>query len=197
MQPRLQHDLTKSNERGVAATLYDHIMVAPNALAREHCQRLIDRFEASAEIETCQREGAYSFTQLHLTSAWPDEHQQLMPIFVSHLRKYQERTQATYWPPTIAFENLRMKRYLPDGRDGFPPHVDVMTQSAARRFMTAILYLNAPDGGETVFPHLDLSISPETGKLLAFPPLWLFPHAGLPPRSEPKYILHTYLCYAA
>jgi hypothetical protein len=27
-----------------------------------------------------------------------------------------------------------------------------------------------------------------------FPPLWLFPHQGLPPRDAPQYILHTYLC---
>ena len=41
------------------------------------------------------------------------------------------------------------------------------------------------------------ALSPEPGKLIAFPPLWMFPHAGLPPRSTPKYILHTYLCYPA
>jgi hypothetical protein len=63
--------------------------------------------------------------------------------------------------------------------------------------MTAMIYLNAPGGGETVFPNLGLSIQPEAGKLLAFPPIWLFPHAGLPPLGGPKYILHTYLCYPA
>jgi hypothetical protein len=93
------------------------------------------------------------------------------------------------------FEHLRLKRYLPNGRDSFSLHVDVMEQAAARRFMTAILYLNAVEGGQTVFPGLDVAIAPAPGKLVAFPPLWLFPHAGLPPRSDPKYILHTYLCY--
>ena len=88
-----------------------------------------------------------------------------------------------------------MKRYLPNGRDFFPLHVDVMGQAASRRFMTAIIYLNAPAGGETVFPNLDISVAPEPGKLLAFPPIWLFPHAGRPPQSSSKYILHTYLCY--
>ena len=74
-----------------------------------------------------------------------------------------------------------MKRYLPNGRDFFPLHVDVMGQVASRRFMTAFIYLNTPAGGETVFPNLDISVAPEPGKLLAFPPIWLFPHAGLPP----------------
>ncbi len=98
-------------------------------------------------------------------------------------------------PPKFCFEQLRMKRYLPNGRDHFPLHVDIMGQVAARRFMTAFIYLNGTAGGETVFPNLDISIAPEPGKLIAFPPLWLFPHAGLPPQSSPKYIQHTYLCY--
>jgi len=68
---------------------------------------------------------------------------------------------------------------------------------SARRFMTAMIYLNAPDGGETVFPNLGLSITPQPGRLIVFPPLWLFPHAGLPPLTRPKYILHTYLCYGS
>ena len=88
-----------------------------------------------------------------------------------------------------------MKRYLPNGHDSFPLHVDVMDHAAARRFMTAIIYLNTPVGGETVFPGLDIAVAPEPGKLVAFPPIWLFPHAGLPPQSRAKYILHTYLCY--
>jgi hypothetical protein len=88
-----------------------------------------------------------------------------------------------------------MKRYFPDAQDYFGPHVDVVDQLSARRFITAFIYLNKPEGGETVFPNLNFSVSPETGKLLAFPPLWLFPHEGRAPRLTPKYILHTYLCY--
>jgi prolyl 4-hydroxylase len=33
------------------------------------------------------------------------------------------------------------------------------------------------------------------GRLVIFPPLWIFPHAGLPPRDRPKYIVHRYLWY--
>jgi hypothetical protein len=98
-------------------------------------------------------------------------------------------------PAQAAFEHLRIKRYLPNGQDFFGPHVDVVNQLSARRFITAFIYLNEPEGGETVFSNLGLSIAPETGKLLMFPPLWLFPHEGRPPRAIPKYILHTYLCY--
>jgi prolyl 4-hydroxylase len=170
-------------------------MVFANALTPEHCQTLIDRFESSSDHEACQLESGYSFSQINVTQQWPDQNNILVPIFLSFFNKYQAAVNARFWPPRFSFEQLRMKRYLPNGRDLFPLHVDVMGQVAARRFMTAFIYLNTTAGGETVFPNLDISIPPEPGKLLAFPPIWLFPHAGLPPQSNPKYILHTYLCY--
>lgn len=179
------------------ASLIDYIMHADGVLSPEHCQRLIERFEASEALQVCRRYGGHSFTQLEITTAWPDENALLLPIFLDHFQRYQQLTGAVYWPANMAFEHLRMKRYLPNDQDFFAPHVDVVDQLSARRFVTAFIYLNAPEGGETIFPSLELSIAPETGKLLVFPPLWLFPHEGRPPRSSPKYILHTYLCYAS
>jgi len=176
-------------------SLSDHVLVFAGALAPQHCQMLIDRFESSSDHEACQLEAGYSFCQLNVTQKWPDQNQVLVPIFLSYFNRYQAAVNARFWPPSFCFEQLRMKRYLPNGRDLFPTHVDVMGHVAARRFMTAFIYLNAPAGGETVFPNLGISVAPEPGKLLAFPPMWLFPHAGLPPKSNPKYILHTYLCY--
>lgn len=173
-------------------------MVFDRVLPPQHCESLIQRFESSAaDLEICRIEAGYSFCQIDVTGQWPDQSQILLAVFLSYFNRYQLALNARFWPPRFCFEHLRMKRYLPDGRDRFPPHVDVLSQVAARRFMTAIIYLNAPSGGETVFPDLDISVAPEPGKLLAFPPLWLFPHAGLTPKSEPKYILHTYLCYPA
>ena len=178
-------------------TLGDHVVVFDGVLTPEHCRSLIERFEARGEAEICRLEAGYSFCQVDITERWPDESKILIPFFLARFNQYQAALNARFWPPRFSFEHLRMKRYLPDGRDLFPLHVDVMTQVAARRFMTAILYLNAPEGGETVFPGLNISVAPEAGKMIAFPPLWLFPHAGLAPRLQPKYILHTYLCYPA
>ena len=177
------------------ASLADHVMVFANALPEAHCRQLIDRFEASPEQQTSERDVGHSFDQIDIARNWPDQNEILLPLFRSYFNRYQTAVNTRFWPARLAYENLRMKRYRPDGRDGFPLHVDVMASDSARRFMTAFIYLNTPEGGETVFPSLNLSITPETGKLLAFPPLWLFPHAGLPPRTIPKYILHTYLWY--
>jgi prolyl 4-hydroxylase len=175
----------------------NHIRVFPDTLEASHCQRLIDRFEASTELERCERENGYSFTQFNITKHWADESELLLSVFLKYFNIYRREVAARFWPANFALEHIRMKRYLPNGHDAFLPHVDVVDQLSARRFMTGMIYLNEPDGGETIFPDLELSIAPARGRLLAFPPLWLFPHAGLAPRTQPKYIVHTYLCYGA
>ena len=122
-------------------------MVFDGTLSREHCQALIDRFESSTDHEACQLDAGYSFRQLNVTQKWPDQNQILVPIFLAYFNRYQAAVNARFWPLKFCFEQLRMKRYLPNGRDSFPLHVDVMGHVAARRFMTAFIYLNTPAGG--------------------------------------------------
>ena len=50
-------------------------------------------------------------------------------------------------------------------------------------------------GGETEFPDLDLTISPECGTMLLFPSTWTYLHRGNTPISNDKYILGSYLHY--
>jgi prolyl 4-hydroxylase len=177
--------------------LSDYIKAYDGTLAPERCQLLIDRFEASAHLhEHKEAEGSYSFSQLSVSLHWPDIEAEVGGILMTCFGQYRQALQiGPYWPATPLSEEIRLKRYLPNGRDNFPPHVDVMDQSTTNRFITAILYLNGPSGGETVFPHLGVRIAPVPGRLLIFPPLWLFPHAGLAPRDGAKYILHSYLWY--
>ena len=177
--------------------LADYIVAYDGALSPDECQALIQRFEASPhQHEQLQVEGAYSFTQVSLSRHWPDAEKQIGAIFMKAIGQYRLSLDVgPYWPDRPASEEIRLKRYLPGGRDSFPHHVDVMDQSNSGRFITAILYLNAPGGGETVFSGLGVTVPPIPGRLVIFPPLWLFPHAGMPPVHTPKYILHGYLWY--
>ena len=181
----------------MAKLLTDYVKAYENTLSPEQCQALIDRFEASPELhDRKQVDGAYSFVQLSVTRHWPEVEKQIAQVMLTALQQYWKALDiGPNWPLKPLAEEIRLKRYLPDGRDCFPPHVDVMDDGDARRFITAILYLNDPGGGETVFPGLDLTVPPAAGRMSVFPPLWLFPHAGLPPRDRPKYILHSYLWY--
>lgn len=176
----------------------EFIKVYSGALNPQRCAQLIERFEASpGQHQLMQREHQYSFTQLDVTANWPEVDSEIEQIMNAGYRQYRmDLKLQSFWPANFFHEALRMKRYLPGGNDGFPPHVDVMDQSTSNRFCTALIYLNDPgEGGETIFPDARLRIQPHPGMLLIFPPLWVFPHAGMPPRRNPKYILHSYLWY--
>lgn len=69
-------------------------------------------------------------------------------------------------------------------------HNDSLTESNRHRVITFLWYLNdVTQGGETEFWGGKYIIKPETGKLLLFPACWSFPHRGIMPISNDKYII--------
>ena len=99
------------------------------------------------------------------------------------------------FPSKYAFEEYRLKKYS-RVVDEFKDHVDVQDHSSARRFLVIFLYLNDGfEGGTTSFPKLDIDIEPKCGRLLIFPPNWMFRHAGRPVLDDSKYIIGSYLHY--
>ena len=92
-------------------------------------------------------------------------------------------------------EDLRIKRYRAGADEGFEPHFDSMDDKA-NRYLVFLWYLNdVADGGETEFCDIGRKVEARAGRLLMFPPYWMYQHAGLPPRSGDKYILSTYLMF--
>jgi len=91
--------------------------------------------------------------------------------------------------------DLVMKRYSASQDDGFQPHFDSMYDKA-NRYMVFLWYLNdVAEGGETRFTDLNIDVQARCGRLLVFPPYWMYQHAGMPPKSNDKYILSTYLLF--
>jgi hypothetical protein len=180
----------------VARLLSDYVKVYERTLSPERCSAPIARFEAASALhERQEAERSYSFAELNVSLHWPQVEAEVFQLMMGCIQQYWQALQVGgSWPKKVDAERVRLKRYLPDGKDKFPTHVDVMNPEQSRRFLTAILYLNEPGGGETVFPALDLVVKPAPGRMV-FPPLWLFPHARLPPRGRAKYILHRYLWY--
>jgi hypothetical protein len=178
--------------------LSDLVRVYPDALSRATCSQLITGFEAlQGEHVHVHTEGPW-FTELNLTQRWQRGHEMafeaILPLFEAYSRDLQ--IFPTQWPEQLAFEELRMKRYRPEGEEAFPEHVDVGDHASARRFLAALLYLNDVDeGGATVFPGWGQQIQPVAGTVVLFPPLWPWLHAGRPPISGPKYIISSYLHY--
>lgn len=98
-------------------------------------------------------------------------------------------------PDSPKTADLILKRYRAGADEGFQPHFDSVHE-AANRYLVFLWYLNdVEEGGETDFPQLGVRVAARRGRLLMFPPYWMFQHAGLPPGSADKYILSTYLLF--
>lgn len=181
--------------------LNDFIHIHDNVLELNTCNFLIDLFEDQEDKhEVIVNDRKPNFVQFNLTenSTISKEVTDIHNLLIQKTIKYRDMYYETYdkrvFPEKHAFEQFRIKRYNPEEDQAFDTHVDVVDHDTSRRYISFMWYLNDVDeGGETVF--LDLKIKPETGKLVVFPPLWMFPHMGKDPISNPKYILTTYLHY--
>jgi prolyl 4-hydroxylase len=104
-------------------------------------------------------------------------------------------------PNSPAFADLVMKRYRPNAggqpKERFQLHFDAINH-LANRYVVLLWYLNDVErGGGTRFPQLGVDIEARAGRLLMFPPYWMYQHEGLPPESGDKFILSTYLLFTA
>lgn len=98
-------------------------------------------------------------------------------------------------PNSARCSDLIMKRYRPGGLDRFQLHFDAINH-VANRYLVFLWYLNdVAEGGETRFPQLDHSVESRAGRLLMFPPYWMYQHEGAAPRAGDKYIVSTYLLF--
>ncbi|MCQ4164064.1 2OG-Fe(II) oxygenase family protein [Tahibacter harae] len=98
-------------------------------------------------------------------------------------------------PPSNNLAELIIKRYRPAHGEVFQPHFDSLGP-VANRYLVFLWYLNdVAEGGQTRFVDLDVDVAPKAGRLLIFPPYWMFQHEALAPRSNEKYILSTYLLF--
>lgn len=181
--------------------LNDLIQIYDNSIEDYVCDYLIDFFEKSFELqEKIENQRLPNFTQINLTenSKVSDEINNIHNYFIQKTFEYRnlyyEFVDERVFPDSHAFEQFRIKRYIPNSNEAFDTHVDVSDYENSRRFLSFIWYLNDVDtGGETQFR--DLIIKPKKGKLVVFPPLWMFPHKGTEPISNQKYIVSTYLHY--
>ena len=185
---------------------FDYVATYNNLLPKSTCKKIIDKFESSVdEQEKTYLKDHRSFTEINIMKSpnWTDIQQEVFKAMQFGLGMYVRdfRIDEKSWPEQMGYEQIRIKRYMPNTEDEFRFHVDVQDYASARRFLVFFFYLNdVEQGGETAFQqnrnmNLAQNIKPEAGKLLIFPPLWTHPHVALPPITGPKYIMGSYLHY--
>lgn len=78
----------------------------------------------------------------------------------------------------------------------YRPHVDSVPWSLQDndRILAVVIYLNDVEvGGETEFVDWEIAVSARKGRVLVFPAIWTFKHAGLVPLSSDKFIISTFV----
>ena len=189
-----------------------YIKIYDDVIDADSCNMLIGKFEMAEEhqyeeVRQAERDKAIAFSQINLVNNedWASVQNGMLQVFQDYIMAYINdcKIQPKQWPETYGYEAIRMKRYLNNNYDRFDPHVDVKNYETSRRFLAFFIYLNdVYEGGETEFINLNkpgtyipLKITPRRGRLLMFPPLWMYYHAGLKPVSNNKYLIHSYCHY--
>lgn len=161
------------------------------------CDWLVSSFEEADQL-VLRREGPQNFDEHNINQNHPE--------VVSTLVNRLQRALACYsrdFPleskffPDPALEEFRVKRYTGGTQQQFATHVDVGSIASCKRYLAFLFYLNDDfTGGETIF-YPDTTIKPVKGSVVVFPPMWMYPHAGLPVVTGTKYIMSSYLNYSA
>jgi hypothetical protein len=181
--------------------LTDLIRVYDDALDAQQCERVIELFEADTEGQF-QRKKQNTWIENIMTrnplGEWRELERMFIENMVGHLRDYsampQARVLARKGPR--AFEHLKIKKYRAGEPNPhhFPLHYDAFDHQTSVRILGFLWYLNSvEEGGDTVFPVLGHRVSPRAGRLVVFPPMWMFEHSGEPPVRDAKYIVTSYL----
>lgn len=197
--------MPESATRGTfaGADLRDYVRWYDDALTRAFCERMLAAFRQASADQVRRDRGwragleASSWTELDIT---PLADPALKEFFYGQVEQYLGRYNADVAldipvPRSRLLAPLRIKRYLPHAGDQFQLHFDSIGE-VANRYLVFLWYLNdVEEGGETEFARLGIKVPPRAGRLLMFPPYWMYQHVGRPPISGEKYILSTYMLF--
>lgn len=185
------------------ADLRRYIRTYDNDLDPRLCQQMIGSFAGLQRFQMRNGRGVRSGLE---QSAWTELNVSRLSdvAFLGMFRKLVDRALDRYnrdvelaipIPNSPSTSDLTLKRYRPGEQERFQLHFDAINH-VANRYLVLLWYLNDVDqGGETRFPQLDVTIQARAGRLLMFPPYWMYQHEGLPPISGDKYIVSTYLLF--
>jgi prolyl 4-hydroxylase len=173
-------------------------------LAPDLCRRLIASFDGLTRFHTPNGRGVRAGLE---GSAWTELNVTRLADagFAAYFRRQVDLALARYnrdvglapipVPNSPRLADLILKRYRPGADERFQPHFDSINE-VSDRYLVFLWYLDdVEEGGETVFPQLGVTVPARAGRLLMFPPYWMYQHEGRPPVSGDKYILSTYLLF--
>jgi len=180
------------------------IFERPLALSPGFCDAVCERFEAHPHHQYAGRVGQLRTadpsvkrtTDLVVSNKpdWQDVDQEFFRSLAAAIKEFRETF--PYFKGPFKDEGYQVQRYLPG--EYYHWHVDGGSHELSRRQLVALWYLNdcPGPGGETEFLHQQVSVRPERGKLVLFPPFWTHEHRAAVVRTGVKYIATTWVVFA-
>jgi predicted 2-oxoglutarate/Fe(II)-dependent dioxygenase YbiX len=174
------------------------------ALPPAFCDEVIERFEAHPEHQysgrvgqlRTQDPGVKRTTDLVVSNKeeWKDVDDMFFRSLAAALREFRETF--PYFKGTFKDMGYQVQRYRPG--EFYQWHIDGGSHEFSQRQLVALWYLNdvRGPGGETEFLYQDVSVRPERGKLVLFPPFWTHEHRAAEVRDGVKYIATTWVVFA-
>lgn len=187
------------------ATPNSFIYAVDNAISPAHCAAMVEKFEACLEQQYTGRIGENQqvaeqvkrSTDLRISGR--EDWLEYDSLFRESMRKAILSLSALH--PFFAANRFKDMGYnLQRTREGeyYHWHLDAGPGELSQRVLVALWYLNdvPGPGGATEFHHQNLSVQPQAGRLMLFPPFWTHLHQNSTLEKGVKYISTTWLCYA-
>jgi len=180
------------------------IYIKKNALARDICQEMIRRFESDKTSQYRGRIGQdfkedpdiKMSTDLAISAHehWQDITQEMIRSLSLTLREFSDAL------PFFKgrFKDIGYNLQRTDEGEYYNWHIDGGSHDFADRQLVALWYLNDVEGpgGATEFMYQDVSIQPEEGSLILFPPFWTHEHRNSQLQKGVKYVATTWISFA-
>jgi len=180
----------------------EYLEIYENVLSKELCSNIIELFlNEKNQHEGLTSGGVNKHTKntkdFHLTNnatkEWIEIDNHLYNALNKCLTDYREKYTAFQMFSEIKDTGFQVQRYIKN--EGFYIyHNDFSADKEKYRILTFLFYLNdVEEGGETEFFYGKLKVKPEAGKCILFPASWTFPHTGIMPISNDKFIVTGWL----
>ena len=162
------------------------IRVYDDVLDENLCKHIINNFDREQE-KVVMDQDKIKFSTINMTQLAEDnndkdwsliQNQVVTALQACGQQYIMDLECEKYMPQKNALEQIKVVRYSA-GEGRFDEHIDVGDYASARRFLTYFIY----------------QVTAKRGRIVMFPPTWQYPHSGMVPKSEDKYILTTYLHY--
>jgi len=174
------------------------------ALPPAFCDEVIARFEANPSQQYAGRVGQLREEQASVKKTtdlvvsnkdnWKDVDQMLFRSLGGAM--VELRQAFPYFRGPFKDNGYQVQRYQPG--EYYHWHIDGGSHELSQRQLVALWYLNdvPGPGGETEFLFQQISVRPERGKLVLFPPFWTHEHRAVQLQRGLKYIATTWVVFA-